>query len=293
MTCGLNRDRCTSWPEKKSITVRLVGVSTCTMKNPGLESIARTTQCASRIPLPCPNAQYDARVGRPITKRESSNASVPEALVDRRTFILATCTATALIAPLPPENYSSASTLSSTGVDVNTDTDAKTRSSAPDFVEYRSADEGYRIQRPSGWEQVNKAGADVLFRDPQVKKATLGVTVLPVRIATLREFGSLEQVAEKLVSAERAKESTLGVRMVSSVQRDTGNGAAYDFLYQLDSTRGRSTIAASVTIVNSKLYIVNGTVPCWERGCDDLGAATPLLSMVSDSVRSLEVTPGT
>jgi len=173
------------------------------------------------------------------------------------------------------------------------DADVKTLSSDSEFVEYRSADEGYGIQRPSAWEQVNKAGADVLFRDPQVKKATLGVTVLPVRIATLGEFGSLEQVAEKLVSAERAKESTLGVHMVSSMQRDTGNGAAYDFLYELDSTRGRSTIAASVTIVNSKLYIVNGTVPCWERDCNDLSAANPLFKMVIASVRSLEITSRT
>jgi hypothetical protein len=273
--------------------------------NPGPESMARSaaaaaaaavnlhgyTQCATRIPPPCPSAQCGARVGQPITKRERSSVPEFEALVDRtrRTFILATCTATALFAPFPP--YYSSASASSTGVEINTNADTKTSSS--EFVEYTSADEEYRIQRPSAWEQVNKAGADVLFRDPQVKKATLGVTVLPVRIATLGEFGSLEQVAEKLASAERAKESTLGVHMVSSVQRDTRNGAAYDFLYELDTTRGRSTIAASVTIVHSKLYIVNGTVPCWESDCDDLGAVTPLLEMVIASVRSLEVTSGT
>lgn len=158
----------------------------------------------------------------------------------------------------------------------------------PDYVEYRSVDEGYRIQRPSTWEQLNKAGADAFFRDPQIKKATLGVTVLPVKITTLSQFGSLEQVAEKLESAERAKESTIGVHMVTSTARDTGSGGAYDFIYELESTRGRSTIAASVMIVNSKLYIVNGIVPCWRNKCNDMGGDR-LLDRVVASARSLEV----
>ena len=63
----------------------------------------------------------------------------------------------------------------------------------------------YRLQTPAGWTQTSKAGADALFQDPNQKGTTLGVTVTPVRIASLEQFGSVDSVGEKLLSAERAK----------------------------------------------------------------------------------------
>ncbi len=48
------------------------------------------------------------------------------------------------------------------------------------------------------------AGADVLFVG---KGADVGVTVNPIRINSLKDFGSLEAVGEKLLGAEKAKVS--------------------------------------------------------------------------------------
>ena len=48
------------------------------------------------------------------------------------------------------------------------------------------------------------AGADVLFVG---KGADVGVTVSPIRINTLKEFGTLETVGERLLGTERAKAS--------------------------------------------------------------------------------------
>ena len=53
------------------------------------------------------------------------------------------------------------------------------------------------------------AGADVLFVG---KAADVGVTVSPIRINSLKEFGSLETVGERLLGTERAKASPCHAR---------------------------------------------------------------------------------
>ena len=65
--------------------------------------------------------------------------------------------------------------------------------------------QGYRIDRPSTWEQTSKAGADVLFTDPAKKSTTVGVTVTPIKIAGLEQFGSVSTVREKLINTEKQK----------------------------------------------------------------------------------------
>lgn len=52
---------------------------------------------------------------------------------------------------------------------------------------------------------MDKAGATVLFEDPDRKVNNVGVVVNPTRISSLGEFGNPEFVAEKLIQAERRK----------------------------------------------------------------------------------------
>ncbi len=49
--------------------------------------------------------------------------------------------------------------------------------------------------------QVGKAGADVLFQDPAKKSTSVGITVYPVTISTLEEFGNLAAVGRRLLDA--------------------------------------------------------------------------------------------
>lgn len=76
------------------------------------------------------------------------------------------------------------------------------------LTEYVNNKQGYRIDRPSPWEQTSKAGADVLFTDPSKKSTTVGVTVNPIKIAGLEQFGDVETVRKKLVDTEKQKVST-------------------------------------------------------------------------------------
>ncbi len=49
------------------------------------------------------------------------------------------------------------------------------------------------------------AGADVLFVEPADKAGDIGVTVSPVRIKSLEQFGDLTAVGDRLLAAERSK----------------------------------------------------------------------------------------
>ena len=78
-------------------------------------------------------------------------------------------------------------------------------SQQPGLIEYVNPKQGYRIDRPSSWEQTSKAGADVLFADPAKKSTTIGVTVSPIKIAGLEQFGDVETVRKKLMNTEKQK----------------------------------------------------------------------------------------
>jgi len=160
---------------------------------------------------------------------------------------------------------------------------------ATDFTTYANPAQNYSFQRPASWEQVEKAGADVLFHDPLKKSSTLGMTVLPVMVPTLDKFGSLEVVAQKLIAAEKAKESTLSVEMLSQQQCETPFASAvYDFVYEVDSTRGRKEIVNCVAIVNSKLYILNGNVSCGKgTECGEEEVAT--VELMKHAANSLKI----
>jgi hypothetical protein len=123
------------------------------------------------------------------------------------------------------------------------------------------------------WEQKSKAGADVYFEDSNNHSTNLGVTLLPVMITSLSQFGDLNKVGNKLMDTEKAKESTLGVDMITQQQRQLEGKEGpltYDFEYELNSTRGRKRIFSTVTVSSGgQLIIVNGNYKCpFKETCD-------------------------
>jgi hypothetical protein len=201
-------------------------------------------------------------------------------------------TAAVAAAALPPPSPASAAAAADAAQ--QQDGGAGPASEAPPSSYYADERQAYRLLPPPGWELRQKAGADALWEDPARRSSSLGVTVSPVRVASLAAFGPLGAVGERLLGAERAKESTLSVAMLSQAERVSpaagsssasppsgegsegsgsgGGGAAtapppavvryYCYEYDLESTRGRKRILNVVTIAGSRLYIVNGQVKC-------------------------------
>ena len=63
----------------------------------------------------------------------------------------------------------------------------------------------YSMRLPHGWTEKQKAGANALFENPDIKSTNIGVTVSPVRVDSLQAFGDIDSVADKLLAAERKK----------------------------------------------------------------------------------------
>lgn len=59
------------------------------------------------------------------------------------------------------------------------------------------------------------AGADVLFVEPSGKAGDVGVTVSPVRIKSLEQFGDLKAVGDRLLAAESSKVDTFDLLKAS------------------------------------------------------------------------------
>lgn len=123
---------------------------------------------------------------------------------------------------------------------------------------YVDEKEGFILLKPTQWTKVEKAGATVLFEDPQSKGNNVGVVVNPVRIKSLSEFGTVDIVADKLLQAEKRKPSTNDVQLIKANERQAHGGAPlYQLEYKLDSSRGIKRILSAVTVASKKLYILN------------------------------------
>ena len=51
-------------------------------------------------------------------------------------------------------------------------------------TEYVNPKRGYSLLVPSMWERKDKAGADVLFEDPERRSTAVGITVNPVKVGS-------------------------------------------------------------------------------------------------------------
>ena len=98
------------------------------------------------------------------------------------------------------------SALAETTTTTTTTTDAATFDFSNDLTSYSDASNNFRLTYPKDWTIEKKAGATALFKNPNVKYASIGVTVTPVRIDSLKEFGSLDDIGQKLVQASQKNE---------------------------------------------------------------------------------------
>uniref|UniRef100_A0A0F7CYN9 PsbP domain-OEC23 like protein n=1 Tax=Erodium chrysanthum TaxID=337364 RepID=A0A0F7CYN9_9ROSI len=121
---------------------------------------------------------------------------------------------------------------------------------------YTDSKEGFTLLVPSSFTKVEKAGATVLFEQGS---NNVGVVVSPVRLSSLSEFGSPEFVVDKLIQAEKRKESTKDAEVVGVAKRSGQGGLqVYEFEYKVDSTRGgMKRIFSAAFVASKKLYLLN------------------------------------
>ncbi|PIA47598.1 hypothetical protein AQUCO_01400316v1 [Aquilegia coerulea] len=126
---------------------------------------------------------------------------------------------------------------------------------------YTDEKEGFTLLIPSSWIKVEKAGATVLFEEMNKGINNVGVVVSPVRLNSLGDFGTPQFVADKLIQAEKHKESTKDAEVIGVAERSGHGGLqVYEFEYMLDSTRGGlKRIFSAAFVASKKLYLLNIT----------------------------------
>jgi len=146
----------------------------------------------------------------------------------------------------------------------------------------------YSMQYPSDYAVSSKAGADVLFKDESRRGTNIGVTRLPVRISSVSEYGSVEDVGDKVLNAEKQKDGTMRAEMVSAQAVSFGGYDGYEYEYEVATTRGTKRIVSRVAIKDKELYVVNATLSCGKvDACDAelLGLALPPMRASVSSFR--------
>ncbi|KAM7459737.1 hypothetical protein LguiA_036280 [Lonicera macranthoides] len=136
------------------------------------------------------------------------------------------------------------------------------KSMAQDYLDlelYTDSKEGFTLLKPSSWIKVDKAGATALFEEENKGANNVGVVVTPVRLTSLDEFGTPQFVADKLIQAEKRKESTKDAEVIAVSERSGKGGLhVYEFEYKLDSTRGgMKRIFSAAFVASKKLYLLN------------------------------------
>jgi PsbP. len=94
-----------------------------------------------------------------------------------------------------------------------------------------------------------------------LKGYSFGITVDPIRIQSLRDFGTPNEVAAKIVMAELRRDGVLDVTMGRDPTEDPLTGA-YDVEYVSDGTRGKKHFVTRTIVRGQKLYVL--TVQCRE-----------------------------
>lgn len=160
---------------------------------------------------------------------------------------------------------------------------------ADDVFVRQTNDFGYRFQPPPGFAAGNKPLKthldEVNFSSQTMSGFQFGITVDPVRIESLSDFGTPEQVAAKVVTAEVNRDGVFQVQLVQDpLAGRTSSGIEY---YQLDylssGKRGDKRFVCKFYIFGSKLYAL--TAQC--KNADYDAVAKDLLLAAVDSFEVL------
>lgn len=95
---------------------------------------------------------------------------------------------------------------------------------------------------------------EINFSPPDVRGYTLGITVDPVRIKTIQEFGTPEEVAARVVTAEVNRDGVFRVTLAKDPKEDTEG--CYDVEYISDGKRGTKRFVTRIYVKDGFLYVL-------------------------------------
>jgi hypothetical protein len=144
---------------------------------------------------------------------------------------------------------------------------------------------GYSFSYPAkGWSVKKKPikthMSEVLLQMSSGPASTsAGVTVDAVKISDIKEFGSPDEVGDKVVKLEKRKDNVLDASLRSAAKADAGDLTYYVLEYTVESGRGLKTYLAKATITGGNLFVFTAQA----KSADFEGEAGLILSAMVDS----------
>ena len=143
----------------------------------------------------------------------------------------------------------------------------------------------YEFQPPDNFGAGNKPLRthldEINFKSETVPGYQYGITVDPVRIDSLRQFGTPQEVAAKVVLAEVNRDGVFDVTLMADPEAGP-NDSFYQLNYQSKGKRGNKRFVAKFYIEKQKLYAL--TAQCKE---DDFPALESEMLKAANSFRVL------
>jgi len=122
---------------------------------------------------------------------------------------------------------------------------------------------GYKFVPPPGFAEGNKPLKthldEVNFSKEGVRGYQYGITIDPVRLKSLSEFGTPEQVAAKIVTAEVNRDGIFVVTLYRNPVEDPITGA-YEIDYISDGKRGKKHFMTRTAVQDGMLYVLTAQV---------------------------------
>ena len=126
----------------------------------------------------------------------------------------------------------------------------------------QTKDVSYAFTPPPQFEETKKPLPthldEVNFISTNMKGYQFGITVDPIRIQTLAEFGSPEEVAAKVVMAEVNRDGVLDVMLVGDPVALNDNMYLLDYISK--GKRGEKHFVCKIVVQSGKLHVMTAQV---------------------------------
>lgn len=121
----------------------------------------------------------------------------------------------------------------------------------------------YSFLPPAGFKPSNKPLKthldEINFSLEGLRGYQYGITVDPVRIQSLQQFGTPDQVAARVVDAEANRDGITDVKLVGTPTEDPKTGI-YAIDYVSEGSRGTKHFVTRIAVYKEKLYVLTAQV---------------------------------
>lgn len=208
------------------------------------------------------NLKLNANANANVNTHQENPTTATSSLSSRKSFIQSIATATAAIATVTtitthPSSALALAEQTQTPEDDKTFTRRIKNESKPAFSF------AYTIKLPNPPSPTNKplqthldeVNLPMNTNPYNIQKYTYGITVDPIRLTSLRSFGTPNEIAAKIVMAELRRDGVLDVTMGRDPMEDLNTGA-YDVEYVSDGKRGKKHFVTRTIVDGGKLYVL-------------------------------------